>query len=273
MVSNAMDTRAYVVPIRDLDVAGKPFEFELPVSWLSQTLETCEAQPTEAPGVARVELSKTGDTVLVRGTIDVLLTVPCARCLTDVRFRPEVELDLVLEPVAGAASALPSNVKRLPVRGARRAALPEARQASRGGGEAPATGARRGAGAGAAAGGKKAAGAAGAAKATSAKSAAGTAGTAATTKGHARPRRDEEDDVELVDADTARDTYDGEEVVLDSFFREALLLESPIFPLCSDTCEGIRPAQASAAFPDEGGGSEPRIAIRTQPSDRQNSKE
>lgn len=37
------------------------------------------------------------------------------------------------------------------------------------------------------------------------------------------------------------DTYDGETVVLDEFVREALLLELPNFPLCSEACAGIRP--------------------------------
>jgi len=46
------------------------------------------------------------------------------------------------------------------------------------------------------------------------------------------------------EADT--DTYEGEEVVLDRFVREAILLESPIFPLCSEACEGIRPAPEPA---------------------------
>ncbi|MBI5531434.1 MAG: DUF177 domain-containing protein [Deltaproteobacteria bacterium] len=36
------------------------------------------------------------------------------------------------------------------------------------------------------------------------------------------------------------DTYDGDEVVLDDFLREMILLEAPIFPLCSEECPGIR---------------------------------
>lgn len=38
------------------------------------------------------------------------------------------------------------------------------------------------------------------------------------------------------------DTYDGEKVVLDDFVREAILLEVPNFPLCSDGCPGIQAA-------------------------------
>lgn len=52
--------------------------------------------------------------------------------------------------------------------------------------------------------------------------------------------------------DAATDTYDGENVVLDSFVREFLLLELPLFPLRSDLHSTPQPAiesppQASAA--------------------------
>jgi uncharacterized protein len=46
------------------------------------------------------------------------------------------------------------------------------------------------------------------------------------------------------------DTYDGETVVLDGFVREALLLEVPNFPLCSEGCPGIQPP-AEPAPPGE----------------------
>lgn len=35
------------------------------------------------------------------------------------------------------------------------------------------------------------------------------------------------------------DSYDGDTVILDEFVREAILLEVPNFPLCSDACAGI----------------------------------
>jgi uncharacterized protein len=43
------------------------------------------------------------------------------------------------------------------------------------------------------------------------------------------------------------DEYDGERVVLDPFIREAILLELPSFPLCSEGCPGIAPSETSAA--------------------------
>jgi DUF177 domain-containing protein len=53
------------------------------------------------------------------------------------------------------------------------------------------------------------------------------------------------------------DTYDGEAVVLDPFVREAILLEAPNFPLCSEACPGIGAAPAPAALRP---GVDPRLA-------------
>ena len=57
----------------------------------------------------------------------------------------------------------------------------------------------------------------------------------------------EPEEVELSAEDLERDTFDGETVVLDPFIREAILLELPNFPLCSDACPGIRPGPAESA--------------------------
>lgn len=64
-----------------------------------------------------------------------------------------------------------------------------------------------------------------------------------------RDREERDDDVEIAPEDADLDTYEGEEVVLDRFVREAVLLEEPIFPLCSETCEGIPPPPAPAEPP------------------------
>jgi uncharacterized protein len=57
-------------------------------------------------------------------------------------------------------------------------------------------------------------------------------------------KADEEYEFSAAEADC--DTYDGETVELDPFVREALLLEVPNFPLCSEACPGIRPAEEHA---------------------------
>jgi uncharacterized protein len=50
-------------------------------------------------------------------------------------------------------------------------------------------------------------------------------------------------------AEAGLDVYDGETVVLDPFVREAILLELPQFPLCSEACVGIPPGPSSATGP------------------------
>jgi uncharacterized protein len=87
-------------------------------------------------------------------------------------------------------------------------------------------------------------------------------------KGAPSHTKDEEFDGEEADADT----YEGDEVVLDRFVREAILLESPTFPLCSEACEGIRPASESA--PGEGGAvTDPRLLPLLELAKRKNWKE
>ena len=60
----------------------------------------------------------------------------------------------------------------------------------------------------------------------------------ASGKGRASPKDAE---YEFASHEAEIDTFDGETVVLDDFVREALLLELPNFPLCSESCAGIRP--------------------------------
>jgi uncharacterized protein len=54
-----------------------------------------------------------------------------------------------------------------------------------------------------------------------------------------------EPEYEFTSEEADHDTFDGETVVLDPFVREAILLEAPNFPLCSEACAGIRPAAAA----------------------------
>jgi len=169
---------AFVVLIHDLDAAGRDHRFTVPVAWLRGALEGCEVQPAGSEGELSVFLEKTGREVLVRGTLNVDLVVPCARCLEPVRLDPRIGLSLVLTPTSQQA---------------RTPAVP------RSGGKRP-----------------------------------------------------PEEDFSAEGADC--DTYEGDEVTLDRFVREAILLEAPIFPLCSEACKGIRPTgvagpEASAKGP------------------------
>jgi uncharacterized protein len=81
-----------------------------------------------------------------------------------------------------------------------------------------------------------------------------------------------DDETEFGDADADADTYHGEEVVLDRFVREAILLETPIFPLCSEACEGIRPASDSASG-SQGAVADPRLLPLLELAKRRKLKE
>ena len=59
----------------------------------------------------------------------------------------------------------------------------------------------------------------------------------------------EEEEYEFTSEEADFDVYDGETIVLDPFIREAILLEVPNFPLCSDACPGIRRADLERAEP------------------------
>jgi len=57
-------------------------------------------------------------------------------------------------------------------------------------------------------------------------------------------------------------TYDGETIVLDDLVREAIVLEMPISPLCSEDCAGMRtdPAAREALEKVQGPKGDPRLA-------------
>jgi uncharacterized protein len=76
---------------------------------------------------------------------------------------------------------------------------------------------------------------------------------------------DDEKERELGAEDLVRETYRGDEVVLDALVREHLLLEVPIQPLCREDCPGIAVPDAvrgtGRTEEASGGGSiDPRLA-------------
>ncbi len=85
----------------------------------------------------------------------------------------------------------------------------------------------------------------------------------AVVKGAGKKRAPKEKDLpeyEFSSGEADADTYDGETVVLDDFVREAILLEIPIFPLCSEACPGIAPGSSKV---DDG--DLPRVDPRLAP--------
>lgn len=71
------------------------------------------------------------------------------------------------------------------------------------------------------------------------------------------------EDLELTDEDAARDTYEGSEIVLDSFIREFILLELPMYPRRSDLPSVETPANPPPSAETEG--ESPSIDPRLKP--------
>lgn len=90
----------------------------------------------------------------------------------------------------------------------------------------------------------------------------GAATKAGAAGGNGKKKEAEDDEYEFSAEEADEDVYDGETVILDSFLREAILLEIPNFPLCSDACPGIRPAAAEspAEAPAADKPADPRLA-------------
>ena len=202
----------FAVSVHDIDAGGLARSFELPLSWLESTLGDTDVSAT-GPGHADVRLSRTGNDVIVRGKVRATLTQPCARCLRPTEASVEGELSLVLRP---------ARVEVQPVKHA---------HGAHGHGASHAHGASH----------------------KDAKDAGKRAGgkDAQRGNGSARRPREDEEEYEFSSEEADHDVYDGETVVLDEFLREALLLEVPSFPLCSEDCPGIRPAARTAPQREE----------------------
>jgi uncharacterized protein len=78
--------------------------------------------------------------------------------------------------------------------------------------------------------------------------------------GKAKPAVPKEIEYEFTSEEADVDAYDGETVVLDPFVREAILLEVPNFPLCSEDCPGIGAGPPGSASIEAGPRVDPRLA-------------
>jgi uncharacterized protein len=233
------------IPAQDIDNAGRQIDVDLPAAWLIRELSESEID-SAGPGHLSVRVSRSGTDIVVRGEATASVTIPCARCLTPTPLELRGELSLLLKaaPAAhhtgrrgGTAGAAPKERAGGGAAGDRDGEM-WARAAARGMPEWGAT----------PKGGKAARAGEPAAKASP------------SGKGGARKAKDPE--YEFGSEEAELDTYDGETIILDDFIREALILELPNFPLCSEACPGIRPVEPAAEV-GSGGGSDridPRLA-------------
>lgn len=235
----------------DLDSAGIPVDRELPPAWLAEQLADVEAH-AERPGRIEGRLSLSGtDHVVVRCDARAAITVPCARCLGPAAVDLQAEIALLLRP----GKVLPEPARQLRASETRADGGDVAKKRPAGPGTAAVEAARTLRAARGSAAGKRAPGGALAAR----KGAAAAERPGAARDKGARGGKLPEYEFSAEEAD--HDLYDGENVVLDGFVREALLLEVPNFPLCSEDCPGIGAVPAVSSDVAAGSAPEPSSAV------------
>ncbi len=208
-----------VVPASDIHTSGTSLVVELPAPWL--TAQTADADASaDGPGQFKARLSRSGRAdVVVTAKVSAHVRLPCARCLGPVPIVIDTDLALLLTPRAGGSEGGPRQATKSSA--GRSVGLDKASAAPAKTGQA---------------------------KVPHDKERAGQQkDRAGSTKGK---RRAPPGEYEFSSAEADEDTYDGERVVLDGFVREAILLELPSFPLCSEACTGIEePKSLSDSHP------------------------
>ena len=98
-------THEFSIPVSDLDAAGKQYSFPVRASWIRGALEDHEATAAGPDGKLDLRVSKSGNDVVVHGTLKAELTVPCARCLEDVKLVIDQQVSALMVPKSAIKTA------------------------------------------------------------------------------------------------------------------------------------------------------------------------
>jgi uncharacterized protein len=93
-----MSEHEFSIPISELDAGGREFTFPVRAVWVRGALEGHEATTAGTEGVLAVRASKSGHDVVVHGTLDAQLTVPCARCLEPAKLDVHSNISVLYVP-------------------------------------------------------------------------------------------------------------------------------------------------------------------------------
>lgn len=93
-----MSAHEFTISVSELDAAGKQYRFPVRTSWLRGAFEGHEASAGKNDGELVVRASKSGHDVVVHGTLDAELAVPCARCLEPFNLPLHSDLSVLYVP-------------------------------------------------------------------------------------------------------------------------------------------------------------------------------
>jgi len=97
-----MSSPEFLVPVHDLDAAGRRFRFVVRSGWVRGALEGTDVSSAGSDGELDVRASKSGADVVVRGRLSAELTVACARCLEPARVAVHEELSVLAVPASAS---------------------------------------------------------------------------------------------------------------------------------------------------------------------------
>ncbi len=100
----AMSPPEFSIPAASLDAAGRSFRFPVRAGWVRGALEGNEATASGADGDLDVRLSKSGNDVVVHGTLKAELVAPCARCMERVNITVNQTLSALMVPASHSKS-------------------------------------------------------------------------------------------------------------------------------------------------------------------------
>jgi uncharacterized protein len=98
-----MSGHEFVIPVNDLDAAGRHFVFPVRAAWLRGALEDHEATASDKDGELDVRASKSGRNIIIHGKLSAELRAPCARCLDPVVIPVDQPVTLLMVPSADVA--------------------------------------------------------------------------------------------------------------------------------------------------------------------------
>jgi uncharacterized protein len=98
-----MGAHEYTISVADLDAGGREYRFPVRAGWVRGALEGHEATTSGEDGELVVRASKSGTDVVVHGSLDASLTVPCARCLEPAQLKVHSDLSVLYVPASKLA--------------------------------------------------------------------------------------------------------------------------------------------------------------------------
>jgi uncharacterized protein len=98
-----MAAHEYSIPVSELDAGGKAYRFPVRADWIRGAFEGHEATTAGTEGKLAVRASKSGADVVVHGSLEADLTIPCARCLEPARLPIHTEISVLFVPASQLA--------------------------------------------------------------------------------------------------------------------------------------------------------------------------